>query len=165
MNNTNNRQAQRMTLLWFTVLSAPMMIGIAIFMLVWFGNYTAPAEILATDTLRMGAMGAMGLMLVIARPVRNLIMSPEAIAARPLQGSTDNKDAGQQASANTQASMFLLIGLLDFVSMIIVALSLMQADAELALLNGVYTLILGVIARPDFSSQIEATAKLLRHPA
>ena len=165
MNNTIRQQAQRLTLFWFAVLAAPMVIGIAISLLVWFGNFRAPAELLPADTLRMIAMGAMGLMLVIARPVRNLILSPAAIAARPLQGSTDTQDADQQASAKTHASMFLLLGLLDFVSMIIVALSLMQADAELALLNGVYTLILGVIARPDFSSLIEATAKQLRQPA
>ncbi|WP_237440458.1 hypothetical protein [Alcanivorax sp. DP30] len=162
MSNTVNSHAQRMTLLWFTVLSAPLMIGIAISLLVWFGNFKAPAELLPADTLRMVAMGAMGLMLVIARPLRNLVLSPSAIAGRPLQSHTVSEDMDQQAAAKTQASMFMLLGALDFVSVIIIALSLMQADAELALLNGIFTLVLAVVAKPDFAMLITDTAKQLR---
>ena len=62
---------QRLNMFWFLVLSAPLLIGIAIAGLVWFGNYTASIEWLPQDTLRTGAMGAMALMLVIARPLRN----------------------------------------------------------------------------------------------
>lgn len=163
MNQHIRTAAQRMTLLWFAVLSAPLLVGIAISMMVWLGNYSAPAELIPVDMLRMVAMGAMGLMLVLGRPMRNLLLSPEAIARRPVQGMSGQQDSQQQAATRTQASMFLLLGVMDFVAMIILALSLMQADAELALLNGVYSLILAVIVKPDFAVLITDTAKQLRH--
>ena len=53
--------------------------------------------------------------------------------------------------------------MLDAVSMGVIALSLMQADVLLALLNGVYTLVLAVIARPDFAALVDATRKQLIH--
>ena len=59
--------------------------------------------------------------------------------------------------------MFMLLGMLDAVSMGVIALSLMQADVLLALLNGVYTLVLAVIARPDFAALVDATRKQLIH--
>lgn len=160
MSHSIDQAARRMTLLWFVVLSGPLLIGIGISMLVWLGNYSAPVILLPEDTLRMAAMGAMGLMLVISRPLRNLLLSPAAIAKRTVHGSSS--DIEQQAAAQTQASMFLLLGLLDSVSMMILAMSLMQADAELALLNGIYTLILGVIAKPDFTRLIRETGQQLR---
>lgn len=155
-------QARRMTMLWFTVLSAPLLTGIVISGLVWFGDFTAPARLLPADTLRMIAMGAMGLMLVLARPLCHLLLSPAAIAGRPLQNHNLDQDLHLQASAKTQASMFLLLGVLDFVSMLVLAFSLMQADAELALLNGIYTLVLGVIAKPNFAGLIDDVAIQLR---
>lgn len=160
MSHSIDQAARRMTLLWFVVLSGPLLIGIGISLLVWLGNYSAPVILLPEDTLRMAAMGAMGLMLVISRPLRNLLLSPASIAKRTLPGSSS--DIEQQAAAQTQASMFLLLGLLDSVSMMILAMSLMQADAELALLNGIYTLILGVIAKPDFTRLIRETGQQLR---
>lgn len=160
MSHSIDQAARRMTLLWFVVLSGPLLIGIGISLLVWLGNYSAPVILLPEDTLRMVAMGAMGLMLVISRPLRNLLLSPAAIAKRTVHGSSS--DIEQQAAAQTQASMFLLLGLLDSVSMMILAMSLMQADAELALLNGIYTLILGVIAKPDFTRLIRETGQRLR---
>ena len=57
----------------------------------------------------------------------------------------------------------MLLGILDAVSMGVIALSLMQADVLLALLNGVYTLVLAVIARPDFAALVDATRKQLIH--
>ena len=57
----------------------------------------------------------------------------------------------------------MLLGILDAVSMGVIALSLMQADLLLALLNGVYTLVLAVIARPDFAALVDATRKQLIH--
>lgn len=86
MSATSHPAVPRLNLLWFTVLAAPMMIGIAIALMIGFGQYQAPMELVPTDTLRMGAIGAMALTLVVARPLRNLLMSPEAMARRPLQG-------------------------------------------------------------------------------
>lgn len=157
---------QRLNMFWFLVLSAPMLIGIAIAGLVWFGNYTASVDLLPQETLRMGAMGAMGamgLMLVVARPLRNVLLSPSAIAGRQAQTVTPADSSDDQAVAKVQASMFMLLGILDAVSMGVIALSLMQADVLLALLNGVYTLVLAVIARPDFAALIDATRKQLIH--
>ena len=151
----------RMTLLWFSVLAAPMLIGIALVIMVTAGNYTAPAILLPEQQLRMGAIGAMALMLVCARPLRNLLLSPAAIADRPLQGNLSNDNETSHAIAKTQASMFLLLGILDAVAMVVVALSLMQADFQLALLNGVYSLVLGIIAKPDFSGLLKQVKQQL----
>ncbi|EUC70730.1 MAG: hypothetical protein AOY29_08410 [Alcanivorax borkumensis] len=152
---------QRLNMFWFLVLSAPLLIGIAIAGLVWFGNYTASIEWLPQDTLRTGAMGAMALMLVIARPLRNALLAPSTIAQRSVQTTTPADPAGDTAVFKVQASMFMLLGILDAVSMIVIALSLMQADALLALLNGVYTLVLAIIARPDFAALLDATRNQL----
>lgn len=159
--STSSSSTQRLNMLWFLVLSAPMLIGMAIAGLVWFGNYTASLDLLPQDTLRMGAMGAMGLMLVVARPLRNALLSPAVIARRPIQTATPADPSGDHAVLKVQASMFLLLGILDAVSMGVIAVSLMQADALLALLNGVYTLVLAVIARPDFAALVDATRKHL----
>lgn len=154
---------QRLNMFWFLVLSAPLLIGIAIAGLVWFGNYTASVDLLPQETLRMGAMGAMALMLVVARPLRNALLSPSAITRRPIQTATPADPSGDTAVLKVQASMFMLLGILDAVSMGVIALSLMQADVLLALLNGIYTLVLAVIARPDFAALIDATRKQLIH--
>ena len=161
--STSSSATQRLNMFWFLVLSAPMLIGIAIAGLVWFGNYTASVDLLPQETLRMGAMGAMGLMLVVARPLRNVLLSPSAIAGRQAQTVTPADSSDDQAVAKVQASMFMLLGILDAVSMGVIALSLMQADVLLALLNGVYTLVLAVIARPDFAALVDATRKQLIH--
>ena len=151
----------RLNLLWFTVLAAPMMIGIAIALMIWFGQYQAPMDLVPQDTLRMGALGAMALMLVVARPLRNLLMAPATIAQRPLQGSTPAND-GEKAAMQVQTSMFILLGLIDFVAMIVIAFCLMQADAHLAILNGVYSLVLAFITKPDFAALIEQTRQQLK---
>lgn len=153
---------KRMTLLWFSVLSAPLVIGVVLSVMVMVGGYTAPTMLLPEEQLRTLALGAMALMLICSRPLRNFILSPSAIAARPLQGAATDSDANTSAIGKTQASMFMLLGMLDAVSMIVVALSLMQADYQLALLNGAYTLVLAVIAKPDFATLVKATAKELR---
>lgn len=85
-----------------------------------------------------------------------------SVANRPLQGSTPASDT-EQAALKVQTSMFLLLAILDAVAMIVIALCLMQADAQLAILNGIYSLVLAVIAKPDFASLIEQTRQQLRH--
>ena len=66
------------------------------------------------------------------------------------------------AAAKVQSSMFILLGLLNFVSMLVVAACFMHADVELALLNGVYTLVLAVVTKPDFALAIRETEAVLR---
>lgn len=156
---------KRMTLLWFMVLSTPMLIGLALAAMVIVGGYTAPAILLPEDQLRMAALGAMALMLLCARPLRNWLLSPAAIAARPVQGLSRSEDENANAVGKVQASMFLPLGILDAVSMIVVALSLMQADMQLAVLNGIYTLVLAIIAKPDFAELIKAVRQQLSRSA
>ncbi|KZY23333.1 hypothetical protein A3725_17170, partial [Alcanivorax sp. HI0035] len=124
MSATSHPAVPRLNLLWFTVLAAPMMIGIAIALMIGFGQYQAPMELVPTDTLRMGAIGAMALTLVVARPLRNLLMSPEAMARRPLQGLPASSD-DETAAMKVQTSMFILLGLLDVVAMLVIAFCLM----------------------------------------
>lgn len=161
MSATSHQAVPRLTLLWFTVLAAPMMIGIAIALMIWFGQYQAPMELLPGDTLRMGALGAMALTLVVARPLRNLLMAPSAMAQRPLQGTAPAND-DDKAAMQVQTSMFILLGLIDVVAMIVIAFCLMQADAHLAILNGIFSLVLAVIAKPDFAALIEQTRQQLQ---
>ena len=163
MSVASHQAVPRLTLLWFTVLAAPMMIGIAIALAIWFGQYQATMELLPGDTLRMGALGAMALMLVVARPLRNLLLEPAAIAKRPLQGTSPASD-DEKAVMKVQLAMFILLGLLDVVAMIVIAFCLMQADAHLAILNGIFSLVLAVIAKPDFAALIDQTRQQLRHP-
>ena len=163
MNTDITAAHKRMTLLWFMVLSSPMLIGIALVTMVIVGGYTAPAIFFPEDQLRMVALGAMALMLLFARPLRNWLLAPAAIAARPVQGLSANEN--DNAIGKVQASMFLLLGILDAVSMIVVALSLMQADMQLAVLNGVYTLVLAIIAKPDFAELIKAVRQQLSRSA
>jgi hypothetical protein len=151
----------RLNLLWFTVLAAPMMIGVAIALMIWVGQYQAPMELLSGDTLRMSALGAMALTLVVARPLRNLLLAPAAIAQRPLQGTSPASD-DDKAAMQVQTSMFILLGLIDVVAMIVIAFCLMQADAHLAILNGIYSLVLAVIAKPDFAALIKQTRQQLQ---
>ncbi|MGB1466798.1 MAG: hypothetical protein ACPG8O_10525 [Alcanivorax nanhaiticus] len=165
MNTDITAAHKRMTLLWFMVLSSPMLIGIALAAMVIVGGYTAPAILIPEDQLRMGSLGAMALMLLCARPLRNWLLSPAAIAARPVQGLSANEDENANAAGKVQASMFLLLGILDAVSMIVVALSLMQADMQLAVLNGIYTLVLAIIAKPDFAELIKAVRQQLSRSA
>ena len=160
MSATSHPAVPRLNLLWFTVLAAPMMIGIAIALMIGFGQYQAPMELVPTDTLRMGAIGAMALTLVVARPLRNLLMSPEAMSRRPLQGLPASSD-DETAAMKVQTSMFILLGLLDVVAMLVIAFCLMQADAHLAILNGIFSLVLAIIARPDFATLIAQTRQQL----
>ncbi|MGJ3256784.1 MAG: hypothetical protein ACFE0K_10725 [Alcanivorax sp.] len=161
MSASSHPAVPRLNLLWFTVLAAPMMIGIAIALMIQFGQYQATMELLPQDTLRMGALGAMALMLVVARPLRNLLLAPAAIAQRSLQGTTPASD-DDTAAMKVQTSMFILLALLDAVAMIVIAFCLMQADAHLAILNGIFSLILAIIAKPNFSALIEKTRQQLQ---
>jgi len=163
MSVASHQAVPRLNLLWFTVLAAPMMIGVAIALMIWVGQYQAPMDLLPGDTLRMGALGAMALMLVVARPLRNLLLEPAAIAKRPLQGTAPASD-DDKAVMKVQTSMFMLLGFLDAIAIIVIAFCLMQADAHLAILNGIFSLVLAVIAKPDFAALIEQTRQQLRHP-
>ena len=162
MSVASHQAVPRLNLLWFAVLAAPMLIGIAVALMIWVGGYQAAMTLLPTDTLRMAALGAMALMLVVARPLRNALLDPHTLARRPLQGRNATSQ-GDPATLKVQTSMFLLLGLLDAVAMVVIALCLMQADAPLALLNGVYSLVLAVIARPDFATLVADTRHQLRH--
>jgi len=100
-------------------------------------------------------------MLVVARPLRNLLLAPTAIAQRPLQGTTPASD-DDTAAMKVQTSMFMLLGFLDTVAIIVIVLCLMQADGHLAILNGIFSLIMAIIAKPNFSALIEKTRQQLQ---
>ncbi|EKF74595.1 hypothetical protein A11A3_08210 [Alcanivorax hongdengensis A-11-3] len=157
--------SRRLSLLWFSVLSAPMLIGLAIAGLIHFGHYQAVSQVLPTETLRTGAIGAMALMLVSAGSLRGVILNPQALVSRGLAGkpAPATPDAQQACAVQlVQTGMFLLLGVLDTVAMAVIAFSLLQGDLLLALINGVYSLLLAVMAKPDFGALIEATNRQLR---
>lgn len=151
-----------LNLLWFVTLSAPMFIGVALWLAVRFAAYRPVAELLPRETLWQLALGAMALTLLVARPLRNLIMKPEAVARRSLAGRVAPDGPAALAAVKTQTSMFAFLGMLDAVAFMIVALSFMHADAALALLNGVYALALAVVAKPDFPQLLQQTEQILR---
>tara|TARA_A100001391_G_scaffold108388_1_gene72781 strand:+ start:275 stop:781 length:507 start_codon:yes stop_codon:yes gene_type:complete len=151
-----------LNLLWFVTLSAPMFIGVALWLAVRFGAFQPVAELLPQETLWQLSLGAMALTLLVARPLRNLIMKPEAVARRSLAGRVAPEGPAALAAVKTQTTMFAFLGMLDAVAFIIVALSFMHADAALGLINGVYTLTLAVVAKPDFPLLLKETEQILR---
>ncbi len=151
-----------LNMLWFATLSAPIFIGVALWLAVRFGAFLPVVELLPRETLWQLALGAMALTLLMARPLRNLMMKPEAVARRSLAGRVAPDGPAALAAVKTQTAMFALLGMLDAVAFIIVALSFMHADAALGLLNGVYTLALAVVAKPDFPQLLQQTEQVLR---
>ncbi len=155
--------ARQLTVLWFLPLSAPLMIGVALAVLATFAHYPPPVELLTRETLWGVSLAAMALVLLVGRRLRNLVMAPERIAHRPVPGSTKtSRDVKALAVAKVRNSMFILLGLLNFVAMLVVAACFMHADVELALLNGVYSLVLAVITKPDFVVAVRQTETVLR---
>lgn len=149
--------------LWFAPLSAPLMIGVALALLAMFAHYPPPLELLTRETLWGVSLAAMALVLLIGRRLRDFVMAPERVAHRPLPGSPKSSvDVKALAAAKVQSSMFVLLGSLNFVSTLVIAACFMHADAQLALLNGVYTLVLAVITKPDFASVMRETEAVLR---
>src|SRR5690606_19694873 len=88
--------ARRLTLVWFAVLAAPLLVGIAIALLVIYGHFQPLAQLAPVDTARMVAVGAMGLMLVVARPLRKELLAPETVAARLLKDPRAKSAEGQE---------------------------------------------------------------------
>ena len=58
MSATSHPAVPRLNLLWFTVLAAPMMIGIAIALMIGFGQYQAPMELVPTDPASLSPASA-----------------------------------------------------------------------------------------------------------
>ncbi|MTI50544.1 MAG: hypothetical protein FH757_02830 [Alcanivorax sp.] len=163
LGGTKAPSSRQLTVLWFLPLSAPLMIGVALALLAMFAHYPPPVELLTRETLWGVSLAAMALVLLLGRRLRNLVMAPERIAHRPLPGSPESsRDVKALAAAKVQNSMFILLGLLNFVSMLVVAACFMHADAELALLNGVYALVLAIITKPDFALAMRETEAVLR---
>ena len=163
LGETKAPSARQLTVLWFVPLSAPLMIGVSLSLLAMFAHYPPPAELLSRETLWGVSLAAMALVLLVGRRLRNLVMAAERIAHRPLPGSAESsRDIKTQAASKVQHSMFILLGLLNFVSVLVVAACFMHADAELALLNGVYTLVLAVVTKPDFALAMRETEAVLR---
>ncbi|AFT72583.1 hypothetical protein B5T_04323 [Alloalcanivorax dieselolei B5] len=158
--------ARRLTLVWFAVLSAPLLVGVAIALLVAYGHFQPLAELVPADTARMVAVGAMGLVLVVARPLRKVLLAPQTVAARPLKDPRATSAEGQELAAlKAQAGAFSFLGVMDLVSVLVIVLSLAHADAVLALINGVFSLILALVAKPDFAALINDVATELRRPS
>ncbi len=166
LGGTKAPSPRHLTVLWFLPLSAPLIIGVALALLVTFAHYPPPVELLTRETLWGVSLAAMALVLLLGRRLRNLVMAPERMAHRPLPGSAESsRDVRALAAAKVQSSMFILLGLLNFVSMLVVAACFMHADAELALLNGVYALVLAIVTKPDFALATRETEAVLRRQA
>jgi len=158
--------ARRLTLVWFAVLAAPLLVGIAIALLVIYGHFQPLAQLAPVDTARMVAVGAMGLMLVVARPLRKVLLAPETVAARPLKDPRAKSAEGQELAAlKAQAGAFSFLGVMDLVSVLAIVLSLAHADVVLALINGIFSLILALVAKPDFAALTDNVAAELRRPS
>ncbi len=163
LGGTKAPSPRQLSVLWFLPLSAPLMIGVALALLAMFAHYPPPVELLTRETLWGVSLAAMALVLLLGRRLRNLVMAPERIAHRPLPGSPESsRDVKALAAAKVQNSMFILLGLLNFVSVLVVAACFMHADPELALLNGVYALVLAIITKPDFALAMRETEAVLR---
>lgn len=155
--------SRQLSLLWFTVLSAPLMIAVAITLAVSMLDYQASKLLVSREILWGAALAGMAVMLLVGRFIRNFCMAPERLAERTLPGNTKPALATRAlAAAKVQAGMFMALGLLNAVSTAIVGFCLIQADAELAWVNAVYTLVLAVIYKPDFVVSLRETETVLR---
>ncbi|MDX1802936.1 MAG: hypothetical protein R3292_02570 [Alcanivorax sp.] len=163
VSSTKGNVAGQLRMLWFLILSVPLLAGVGLTLVIHQGLLQATGQLLPRPTLWTVAMVAMVITLLVARPLSNWLFSPERLAAMTVQGHTNlPEDPQQLAELKTRASMFMALGMLDAVSMILIGVSVFQADAQLALLNGVYALVLAAVAKPDFSTLIRETLGLLR---
>lgn len=163
LGGTKAPSPRQFQVLWFVVLSAPMMIGMALALMAMFAHYPPPVELLTRETLWGVSLAAMALVLLVGRRARDFVMAPERVAHRPLPGGAKlSGDVRALAAAKVQNSMFILLGMLNFVSMLVIAACFMHADARLALLNGVYSLVLAVVTKPDFMVVLRETETVLR---
>ncbi|CAN0526459.1 unnamed protein product [Scytosiphon promiscuus] len=154
--------ARQLSVLWFTVLSAPLLIGVALALMVSMTHFEAVSPLFSKEILWGAALAAMAVMLLAGRFIRNFVMAPERLARRPLQGSKAKlSESGALAAAKVHVGMFVTLGMLDAVSVAIIAACFMHADADLALLNGVYTLVLAVVTKPDLGVALRETATAL----
>ncbi|KAF0808566.1 hypothetical protein A6D6_00275 [Alcanivorax xiamenensis] len=164
MSNATAAAARTLTLVWFAALAVPLAVGIALLLLVTYGGFQPLAELAPPETARMVAVGAMALMLVVARPLRNVLLAPETVAGRPLKDG-QGAEGQQLAILKARAGAFSFLGVVDLVSVLTIALSLAHADVVLGVFNGIYSLILAVVAKPDFAALIDDVTAELRRPS
>jgi hypothetical protein len=94
--------------------------------------------------------------------VRYLLV-PDKVAARPVPAAMAAPgDVAALALAKVQVVSMLAAAMLNALPMMLTLLAVLHAEAELALLVGVLTLVAAAVAKPGFVNLILATEVRLR---
>ena len=148
-----------LNLLWYGSLAGPLVLATVFASLqIEFGLGWLPSKLLWNGTLVL-----LALVLALARPLVRQRVTPERVAARKVPAAlAPPGDIPAQALAKVQVVSMLAAAMLDALPMALTVLAVVHAEAQLALVIGVLTLVAAALAKPDFVNLLLATEGRLR---
>ena len=148
-----------LNVLWYGSLGGPMVVATAFLAFeLEIGVDWVPSQLLWNATLVL-----LALVLAAARPLVRHLLVPDKVAARPVPAAMAAPgDLAALALAKVQVVSMLAAAMLNALPMMLTLLAVLHAEAELALLVGVLTLVAAAIAKPGFVNLILATEARLR---
>jgi hypothetical protein len=148
-----------LNVLWYGSLGGPMVVATAFLAFeLEIGVDWVPSRLLWNVTLVL-----LALVLAAARPLVRHLLVPDKIAARPVPAAMAAPgDFAALALAKVQVVSMVAAAMLNALPMMLTLLAVVHAEAELALLVGVLTLVAAAIAKPGFVNLILATESRLR---
>ncbi|MFU8821424.1 MAG: hypothetical protein ACNA8G_07685 [Gammaproteobacteria bacterium] len=148
-----------LNVLWYGSLGGPMVVATAFLAFeLEIGVGWVPSQLLWNATLVL-----LALVLAAARPLVRHLLVPDKIEARPVPAAmAEPGDFAALALAKVQVVSMLAAAMLNALPMMLTLLAVLHAEAELALLVGVLTLVAATVAKPGFVNLILATETRLR---
>jgi hypothetical protein len=148
-----------LNVLWYGSLGGPMVVATAFLAFeLEIGVDWVPSQLLWNVTLVL-----LALVLVAARPLVRHLLVPDKVAARPVPAAMAAPgDFAALALAKVQVVSMVAAALLNALPMMLTLLAVAHAEAELALLVGVLTLVAAAVAKPGFVNLVLATETRLR---
>lgn len=148
-----------LNVLWYGSLGGPLVIATA------FLAFELEIGIgwLPSRWLWNVALVLLALVLAAARPLVRHLLAPERVAARPVPAAMAAPgDVTAQALAKVQVVSMLAAALLNALPMLLTLMAVLHAEARLALVIGLLTLVAAALAKPDFVNLLLATEGRLR---
>jgi hypothetical protein len=148
-----------LNLLWYGSLAGPMVIATAFLAFeLETGVAWVPSRLLWNVTLVL-----LALLIAAARPLARHLLVPDKVAARPVPAAMAAPgDLPAQALAKVQVMSMLAAAMLNALPMALTLFAVLHAEAQLALVAGVLTLVAATLAKPDFANLIVAVERRLR---
>jgi hypothetical protein len=148
-----------LNVLWYGSLGGPMVVATAFLAF----ELETGADWVPSQWLWKGTLVLLALVLAAARPLVRHLLVPDKIAARPVPAAMAAPgDFAALALAKVQVVSMVAAAMLNALPMILTLLAVVHAEAELALLVGVLTLVAAAVAKPGFVNLILATETRLR---